>query len=86
MLKRILTAVAMLAVVFATILGLRQIYVELADIVGVVICCLGVYEMAQAFKKAGYNAIKGSLIFACIAIYPMILAFEWTIEIGRAHV
>ncbi len=83
MLKRILTAVAMLAVVFATILGLRQIYVELADIVGVVICCLGVYEMAQAFKKAGYNAIKGSLIFACIAIYPMILAFEWTIGKGE---
>lgn len=83
MLKRILTAVALLAVVFATILGLRQIYVELADIVGVVICCLGVYEMAQAFKKAGFNAIKGSLIFACIAVYPMILAFEWTIGKGE---
>ena len=83
MLKRILTAVAMLAVVFATILGLRQIYVEIADVVGVVICCLGVYEMAQAFKKAGFNAIKGSLIFACIAIYPMILAFEWTIGKGE---
>ncbi|MDE6605660.1 MAG: phosphatidate cytidylyltransferase [Clostridia bacterium] len=83
MLKRILTAVAMLAVVFATILGLRQIYVEIADVVGVVICCLGVYEMAQAFKKAGYNAIKGSLIFACIANYPMIIAFEWTIGKGE---
>lgn len=83
MLKRILTAVVMLAVVFGTILGLRQIYVELADIVGVAICCLGVYEMAQAFKKAGFNAIKGSLIFACIAIYPMILVFEWTLGKGE---
>ncbi|MDE5655210.1 MAG: hypothetical protein K2I46_06340, partial [Clostridia bacterium] len=83
MLKRILTAVVLLAVVFATILGLRQIYVEFADLVGVAICCLGVYEMAQAFKKAGFNAIKGSLIFACVAIYPMILAFEWTIQKGE---
>ena len=80
MLKRILTAIALLAIVFATILGLRQIYVEFADLVGVAICCLGVYEMTQAFKKAGFNAIKGSLIFACVAIYPMILAFEWTIQ------
>ncbi|MDE5756398.1 MAG: phosphatidate cytidylyltransferase, partial [Clostridia bacterium] len=83
MLKRILTAVVMLAVVFGTILGLRQIYVELADIVGVAICCLGVYEMAQAFKKAGLNAIKGSLLFACVAIYPMLLAFEWTLGKGE---
>ena len=80
MLKRILTAIVLLAVVFATILGIRQIYVEFADLVGVAICCLGVYEMTQAFKKAGFNAIKGSLIFACVAIYPMILAFEWTIQ------
>ncbi|MCI8421395.1 MAG: phosphatidate cytidylyltransferase [Clostridia bacterium] len=83
MLKRILTAIVLLAIVFATILGLRQIYVEFADLVGVAICCLGVYEMAQAFKKAGFNAIKGSLIFACVAIYPMILAFEWTIQKGE---
>ena len=80
MLKRILTAIALLLIVFATILGLRQIYVEFADLVGVAICCLGVYEMAQAFKKAGLNVIKGSLIFGCIAIYPMIIAFEWTIQ------
>ena len=83
MLKRILTAVVLLAIVFGTILGLRQVYVEFADLVGVAICCLGVYEMAQAFKKAGFNAIKGSLIFACAAIYPMILAFEWTIGKGE---
>lgn len=83
MLKRILTATVLLAIVFATILGLRQIYVEFADLVGVAICCLGVYEMAQAFKKAGLNAIKGSLIFACVAIYPMILAFEWTVNKGE---
>lgn len=83
MLKRILTAVVLLGVVFATLLGLRQIYVELADLVGVVICCLGVYEMAHAFKRAGYNAIKGSLIFASIAIYPLIIVFEWTLKMGE---
>ena len=51
MLKRILTALMLLVVVFATLLGLRQVYVELADLVGVLICGLGVFEMANAFKK-----------------------------------
>lgn len=41
MLKRILTALMLLVVVFATLLGLRQVYVELADLVGVLICGLG---------------------------------------------
>ena len=55
MLKRILTALMLLVVVFATLLGLRQVYVELADLVGVLICGLGVFEMANAFKKARYQ-------------------------------
>lgn len=83
MLKRILTAVVLLAVVFGTILGLRQVYVEFADIIAVAICCVGVYEMAQAFKKAEYNAIKGSLISGCIIIYPLILLFEKTLGKGE---
>ncbi|MDE5990811.1 MAG: phosphatidate cytidylyltransferase [Clostridia bacterium] len=83
MLKRILTAVVLLAVVFGTILGLRQVYVEFADIVAVAICCIGVYEMAQAFKKAEYNAIKASLISGCIIIYPLILLFEKTLGKGE---
>lgn len=83
MLKRILTALMLLVVVFATLLGLRQVYVELADLVGVLICCLGVFEMTNAFKKAGYNTIKGSLLFASVAIYPLIIAFEWTLGKGE---
>ena len=83
MLKRILTAVALLAIVFGTILGLRQIYVEFADIVAVAICCMGVFEMAQAFKKAEYNSIKGSLICGCVIIYPLILLFEKTLGRGE---
>ncbi len=76
MLKRILTAAVLLILIFATLLGFRQIYVEFADVVGVLICCLGVYEMAQAFKKADYHAIKGSLIFGSVAIYPLTLVFD----------
>lgn len=83
MLKRILTAIVLLAAIFATLLGLRQIYVEIADLVGVLICALGVYEMAQAFKKAGYNVIRGSLIFASVAIYPLILLFERKLNKGE---
>lgn len=83
MLKRVLTAVVLLAVVFGTILGLRQVYVEFADLVAVAICILGVYEMAQAFKKAEYNAIKGSLTVGCVTIYPLILLFEKTLGKGE---
>ncbi len=83
MLKRILTAVVLLAVVFGTTLGLRQVYVEFADLVAVAICILGVYEMAQAFKKAEYNAIKGSLTVGCVTIYPLILLFEKTLGKGE---
>ncbi len=83
MLKRILTTVVLLAVVFGTILGLRQVYVEFADLVAVAICILGVYEMAQAFKKAEYNAIKGSLTVGCVTIYPLILMFEKTLGKGE---
>lgn len=76
MLKRILTATVLLVLVFATILGFRQIFVEFADIVGLLICCLGVYEMAGAFKKAERNTMKFSLILGCILIYPLTLIFE----------
>ena len=83
MLKRILTAIVMLAIVFWTILGLRQIYVEFADVIATVVCWIGVYEMAQAFKKAEYNAIKGSLILGSILIYPLILFFDKTLGRGE---
>lgn len=76
MLKRILTASVLLVLVFGTILGLRQIFVEFADVVGILICCLGVYEMAGAFKKAEYNPMKSGLITGCILIYPLTLIFE----------
>ncbi|MDE5616162.1 MAG: phosphatidate cytidylyltransferase, partial [Clostridia bacterium] len=59
---------------------------EFADIVAVAICCIGVYEMAQAFKKAEYNAIKGSLISGCVIIYPLILLFEKTLGKGELGV
>ncbi|MDE6189378.1 MAG: phosphatidate cytidylyltransferase [Clostridia bacterium] len=83
MLKRILTAIVMLAVVFGTILGLRQLYVEIADVVAMLVCWIGVYEMAQAFKKSEYNAIKGSLISGSILMYPLILFFDKTIGRGE---
>lgn len=76
MLKRILTASVLLVLVFGTILGLRQIFVEFADILGIVICCLGVYEMACAFKKAEHNPMKASLIVSCIIVYPVTLVFD----------
>lgn len=76
MLKRILTAAVLLVLLFATILGFRQIFVEIADVFVWLICAVGVGEMVGAFKKAEYNPIKSSLIVGCIAIYPLTLLFE----------
>ncbi|MGN0771368.1 MAG: phosphatidate cytidylyltransferase [Christensenellales bacterium] len=68
--KRIVTAIVLLGVVLGTLLGLRQIEVAFADLVGVLVCVLGVYEMYNALKQAGYRPIGLSLFFAAASIYP----------------
>lgn len=70
MLKRIITAVCLLAVVFGSLFGLRQINVLFADIIGLLVCSIGVFEMYHAFKKAGYKPIIIPLIITALAIFP----------------
>ncbi len=68
--KRIATAVVLLGIVLGTLLGLRQIEVAFADLVGVLVCVLGVYEMYNALKQAGYSPVGLALFFSSATIYP----------------
>ncbi|MDD7351635.1 MAG: phosphatidate cytidylyltransferase [Christensenellales bacterium] len=68
--KRIATAVVLLGIVLGTLLGLRQIEVAFADLVGVLVCVLGVYEMYNALKQAGYSPVGLALFFSAATIYP----------------
>lgn len=74
MLKRIVTAVCILAVLFGCIFGLRSLEFQLADIL-TVLAFLGVFEMYQAFKRAGYKPIPTALILGCVAAFPLTYFF-----------
>ena len=74
MFKRIVTAIAILAVLFGCVFGLRSVYFQLADILTVLIF-LGVFEMYQAFKRAGYRPIPSALILGCVAAFPLTYFF-----------
>lgn len=74
MLKRIVTAIAILAVLFGCVFGLRSVYFQLADILTVLVF-LGVFEMYQAFKRAGYRPIPFALILGCVAAFPLTYFF-----------
>jgi len=66
MLKRVLTAVALLAVVFGFLLGLRQIHVVFASGLIGLISVVATYEMCQAFKKSEYNPMKILLLATAV--------------------
>lgn len=74
MLKRIVTAIAILAVLFGCVFGLRSVYFQLPDILTVLVF-LGVFEMYQAFKRAGYRPIPSALILGCVAAFPLTYFF-----------
>lgn len=74
MLKRIVTAIAILAVLFGCVFGLRSVYFQIADILTVLVF-LGVFEMYQAFKRAGYRPIPSALILGCVAAFPLTYFF-----------
>lgn len=70
MMIRIGTAIVLLGVVFGTIFGLRQVSTIFVDVVGLLVCCVGMYEMWHAFKLADYKPMLVPLIVGGICIYP----------------
>lgn len=70
MLKRILTAIVLLAVVLGTLFGLRQLSLFYVDALILICMAVGVYEMFGAFRAAKYKPMAIPLIIAVIGIYP----------------
>lgn len=70
MLKRVLTAIVLLAVVLGTLFGLRQFSLFYVDALILVCMAIGVYEMFGAFRAAKYKPMAIPLIIAVIGIYP----------------
>ena len=70
MLKRILTAIVLLAVVLGTLFGLRQFSLFYVDALILICMAIGVYEMFGAFRAAKYKPMAIPLIIAVIGIYP----------------
>ncbi len=74
--KRIATAVVLLGIVFGTLLGLRQIHTSFADVIGILVCFLGAWEMYTALKKSGYNPIGWAVLVIALATYPLTVIFK----------
>lgn len=72
MLKRILTAVVLLAVVLGTLFGLRQFSLFYVDALILICMGIGVYEMYGAFRRAQYKPMAIPLIIAVLLIYPAV--------------
>lgn len=70
MLKRILTAIVLLAVVLGTLFGLRQFSLFYVDALILICMAIGVYEMFAAFRSAKYKPMAIPLIIAVVCIYP----------------
>ena len=76
MLKRNLTAVALIAVALLFILYLRTLYVELADILFYVFMAFGAFEMVRVGKKCEYQAFVLPLVVFAVAVYPLFYFFN----------
>ncbi len=73
MLKRILTALVMIVVVFGFILGLRQIHPAILAGFIAVVTIAGAYEMCDALAKAEYKIMKW--INLCAAVVITVLTY-----------
>ena len=70
MLKRIITAIVLLAVVLGTLFGLRQLSLFYVDALILICMAIGVYEMYEAFRSAKYRPMAIPLEIAVVGIYP----------------
>ena len=78
MLKRTLTAVGILAIVFGFVLGLRQIHVAFVFGLILVISVIGTYEMCKCLKATNeYNPMMIVNLIASIAISVFTYFFDY---------
>ena len=78
MLKRTLTAVGILAIVFGFVLGLRQIHVAFVFGLILVISVIGTYEMCKCLKATNeYNPMMIVNLIASVAISVFTYFFDY---------
>lgn len=78
MLKRTLTAVGILAIVFGFVLGLRQIHVAFVFGLILVISLIGTYEMCKCLKATNeYNPMMIVNLIASVAISVFTYFFDY---------
>ena len=78
MLKRNLTAAALIALALVFLLWLRIYHVALADPLFYAFMTVGAFEMWHVGRKSGYNALPIPLIFFAVAFYPAFWFYSLT--------
>ena len=77
MLKRILTALVMIVVVFGFILGLRQVHPAILAGFIALITIAASYEMCDALKKAEYNTMKYLVMASALCVSVVTYFFSY---------
>ncbi len=72
MLKRIITGICILAVVFGFLFGLRQVHVVFVAALLGIISIISTYELAKTFKKADYN---------CMTLLPILISLIGVVSV-----
>lgn len=70
-LKRIITGVVLLAVLFFFLLYLRPLEIRSVDALIMVFLVFGMFEMYQATRKGGNKTMLSPLIMFCVIVYPL---------------
>lgn len=70
-LKRIITGVVLLAVLFFFLLYLRPLEIRSVDALIMVFLVSGMYEMYKATRKGGNKTMLSPLIMFCVIVYPL---------------
>lgn len=70
-LKRIITGVVLLAVLFFFLLYLRPLEIRSVDALIMVFLVSGMFEMYQATRKGGNKTMLSPLIMFCVIVYPL---------------
>ena len=78
MLKRNLTALALIAIVLFFVLYLRTVIVELSDILFFAFIAVGAFEMYAIGKRVGLSPMILPLILCLVVLYPLYFFFDGT--------
>lgn len=77
-LKRIVTGVVLLAILFFFLLYLRPLEIRSVDALIMVFLVAGMYEMYRATRKGGNNTMLSPLILFSVILYPLYYFFRDT--------